>query len=102
MRKILPLVLFLLLIPTVKADFSDYPWLNLINVLVSPTWIVLLMIFGVSAAAEKMLNGKGIPFIVLTIILLIVFSFFTKTIPIWISIIFLILAFGYTLMRRRE
>jgi Ca2+/Na+ antiporter len=88
--------------PTVKADFSDYPWLNLINVLVSPTWIALLMIFGVSAAAEKMLNGKGIPFLVLTTILLIVFSFLTKTIPIWIGIIFLILAFGYTLMRRRE
>jgi|YelNatPaOPRAMG01_1025707.scaffolds.fasta_scaffold85506_2 hypothetical protein len=99
MRKALPLILFLLLIPTVKAD---YPWLSLINVLLSPTWIVLLMIFGVSAVAEKMLNGKGIPFLVLTIMLLIVFSFLTKTIPIWISIIFLILAFGYALMRQRE
>jgi hypothetical protein len=77
------------------------PWLSLLTILLSPFWIVLLMAFGMSAKVESKLQTGGIAFLAALIIFLFVFAFYTKTIPLWIPIIFLIIAFGYIIIRGR-
>jgi len=79
----------------------EYPWLGLLTILLSPFWIVLLMAFGMSTNVESKLQTGGMAFLVALIIFLFVFAFYTKTIPLWIPIIFLIIAFGYIMIRGR-
>jgi parallel beta-helix repeat protein len=86
--------------PTCAAPV-EYPWLGLLTILLSPFWIVLLMAFGMSTNVESKLQTGGMAFLAALIIFLFVFAFYTKTIPLWIPIIFLIIAFGYIMIRGR-
>jgi hypothetical protein len=83
------------------APVAEYPWLGLLNTLLSPFWLIMAMIFGMSATVEKKLQAGGIAFITSLIILLFIFAFFTRSIPLWIPVIFLIIAVGYMIFRGR-
>ena len=79
----------------------SYPWLNLLSIILTPFWIVLLLAFSMSAKVESKLMAGGIAFLSSLIIFLFIFSFFTKTIPLWMPILLLIIAFGYIIFRGR-
>jgi hypothetical protein len=83
------------------APIAEYPWLGLLNIMLSPFWIIMAMVFGMSAAIEKKLQAGGIAFLASLIIFLFIFAFFTRSIPLWIPIIFLIMAVGYMIFRGR-
>jgi hypothetical protein len=83
------------------APIAEYPWLGLLNIMLSPFWIIMAMVFGMSAAIEKKLQAGGIAFLAALIIFLFIFAFFTRSIPLWIPIIFLIMAVGYMIFRGR-
>jgi hypothetical protein len=100
MKKIILLLTFLcFFIVAVKAE--EYPWLNLLNIIFTPVMIVLLLIFGVSAVTEKMLNSGGIGFLVISTILLFIFSVLVKVLPFWLPVIFIIVIIGYIILRGR-
>jgi hypothetical protein len=86
--------------PTCAAPV-EYPWLSLVNIMLSPFWIIMVMVFGMSAAIEKKLQSGGIAFLASLLIFLFIFAFFTRSIPLWIPIIFLIMAVGYMIFRGR-
>ena len=101
MKKIILLLTFLcFFIVAVKAE--EYPWLNLLNIIFTPVMIVLLLIFGVSAVIEKMLNSGGIGFLVISTILLFIFSVLVKVLPFWLPVIFIIVIIGYIILRGRK
>jgi len=101
MKKIILLLTFLcFFIVAVKAE--EYPWLNLLNIIFTPVMIVLLLIFGVSAVTEKMLNSGGIGFLVISTILLFIFSVLVKVLPFWLPVIFIIVIIGYIILRGRK
>jgi hypothetical protein len=83
------------------APIAEYPWLSLVNIMFSPFWIIMVMVFGMSAAIEKKLQAGGIAFLAALLIFLFIFAFFTRSIPLWIPIIFLIMAVGYMIFRGR-
>jgi hypothetical protein len=83
------------------APIAGYPWLSLVNIMLSPFWIIMAMVFGMSAAIEKKLQAGGIAFLAALLIFLFIFAFFTRSIPLWIPIIFLIMAAGYMIFRGR-
>jgi parallel beta-helix repeat protein len=83
------------------APITEYPWLSLVNIMLSPFWIIMAMVFGMSAAIEKKLQTGGIAFLAALLIFLFIFAFFTRSIPLWIPIIFLIMAVGYMIFRGR-
>jgi hypothetical protein len=83
------------------APIAEYPWLSLMNIILSPFWIIMVMVFGMSAAIEKKLQAGGIAFLAALLIFLFIFAFFTRSIPLWIPIIFLIMAVGYMIFRGR-
>jgi hypothetical protein len=83
------------------APITEYPWLTLLNSILSPFWIIMAMVFGMSAAIESKLQSGGIAFLTALLIFLFIFAFFTRSIPLWIPIIFLIMAVGYMIFRGR-
>jgi len=78
---------------------TEYPWLSLLNSILSPFWLIMLITFGMSAGIEKKLNSGGIAFIVSFIIFSIIFSVLTRQMPFWIPVIVIILIVGFIVLR---
>jgi parallel beta-helix repeat protein len=78
---------------------TEYPWLTLLNSILSPFWLIMLITFGMSAGIEKKLNSGGIAFIVSFIIFSIIFSVLTRQMPFWIPVIVIILIVGFIVLR---
>jgi len=78
-----------------------FPWLDLFSKILSPFWIVLLMIFAISTTIEKRIGGGGLAFLIASTILLFVFSFLIPNIiPIWLPVILIIIIVGFLAIRR--